>query len=195
MIMIFIGASVAGYEDIIATRPLCFNCVYESIGKTVAIGVIPVFGLTILNRYRLLRKHLEEAKEMHDRLLLDRGKSQPQTVKLIQLSSSNKGENFEADLDDILFISALGNYVEVHHLKYGELTKTILRSTLSSLIEQLTEYHQIHQCHRAYLVNLNNVKDVVGNAGGYELSFGFEGPVVPVSKRKTAEFRRLMSGK
>lgn len=194
-ILVLIGASVAGYEDLITTRPLTFQSLAESMGKTFIIGVIPVMGMTFLNRYRVLRNHLAEAKQIHGRLIMSGTTKEPYNApQTIELTSNNKGEKFEGMLNDLLFIAALGNYVEIHYLKDGKPLKTILRTTLNAVNGQLSAHAQLFRSHRAYIINLKQVKDVDGNAGGYDVSFGLEGLTAPVAKRKTTEFQALMNG-
>ena len=190
-ILLLIGTAVAAYEDIIATRPLCLKCWAESTAKAVLIGIIPIAGMVMTNRYRWLKRHLEEAHRLSGDLAI-MNEERNQTVVI---TSSNKDEDLELELKDLLFVSALGNYVEVHHLKDSKAMKTVLRTSLNAVDEQLTEHERVFRGHRAFLINLDRVKSIEGNAGGYELTFGYEGLTANIAKRKTAEFRSLMSGK
>ena len=191
-ILVIIGTSIAAYEDIIATRPLCLRCWTESVFKTVIIGIIPVTMMVMTNRFRLLRKHLREAQQLSGEM----GSSgRSENAQGINIVSNNKGEDLHLRMSDLLFVSSLGNYVEVHHTKDGKPTKTVLRISLNSVDEQLRDHPQIFRSHRSFLVNVDNVVSVDGNAGGYDLSFGSEGAIASVAKRKTAEFRTMMSGK
>jgi hypothetical protein len=194
-ILICIGASVAVYEHLVGTRALQLYTLAESVGKVFVIGIIPVTAITMLNRYRLLKQHLAEALEIHDRILSKEtvSKQEPATQRVV-LTSNNQGEQFEGALSDLMFIAALGNYVEVHFLSDGLPQRSLLRNTLSAVEQQLSGYPQMFRCHRAFLINLSNVSDANGNASGYELSFFPSKTKVPVAKRKTAEFRALMNG-
>ncbi len=190
--LIAIGFAVAIYEDIIGTRPIQFFRILESIGKTFIIGIIPLTVMIFYNRYRLLQKHLKEASVLASDMGMISDKASSITV---HFSAEGKNESYSCLLTDLLGVSVTGNYVVIHDLKNLGGNKIILRSTLANVEKELADYSEIFRCHRAHLVNLNNVKDVKGNANGYDLYFDIKGLVIPVSKRKTSDFKKLMKGK
>ena len=196
-ILIIIGINVAVYEDVIGTRPIRTYTLAESIGKTLIIGIIPVTGITLFNQFRLLNKHLVEANEIY-KVVVEKESdflAEEKEAKHIELSSDNKSESFTGVVQDILFVASLGNYVEIYRIIEDHKEKAILRTTLSKIEEQLSSYPQFFRCHRTHLVNLNRITNIEGNARGYDLIFEIPDLVVPVSKRKTAEFRALMNDK
>jgi len=194
-ILLVVGVYVSVYEDVIGTRTLQMNTLLESIGKTLVIGIIPVTGVTLFNQFRLVRKHLNEANEIHATVETLKNSGGESSEQLIELISDNKGESFQAVIEDILFVAALGNYVEIFTLKNGQKEKVILRTPLMKIEEQLAVYPQFFRCHRTHLVNLNRIVKVEGNARGYYVFFEIPELTVPVSKRKTTQFRRLMKTK
>ena len=81
-----------------------------------------------------------------------------------------------------MFIKSDGNYSTVYLKKGDELRKKMIRNTLKSLENELINMEKIVRCHKSYIVNLNKVKQVTGNARGY--NFILEGleMTIPVSR-------------
>lgn len=195
--VVFIGIAITIYEDLIGSRPMQLLHFVESVGKTIIIGIIPITGLTFYNRFRLLKKHLQEANEISKEVIKNQKTStsaHPESY-FVEIESDNKSETFGCDLRDLLYVSSLGNYVEICCLKEHKKQKTILRTSLHKVEKTLESYPEIFRCHRTYLVNLKRIVNIEGNAKGYELYFEIEDIIVPVSKRKTAMFRALINQK
>lgn len=57
LILLVIGFCIAVYEELIGTRAISLFCVWESIAKTLMIGLFPVSALVIQNQLRLSRKY------------------------------------------------------------------------------------------------------------------------------------------
>lgn len=92
-------------------------------------------------------------------------------------------------MEDLLYISADGNYVDVLINKDGVIQKEVLRATLKEIAEQLNDQEQLVRTHRAYLVNTAQVSEVTGNASGYKLKLKGLGDLsVPVSRKRIAAF-------
>ena len=67
--------------------------------------------------------------------------------------------------------------------KDGLLKEHILRTTLTKIYKELSEYNHIIRCHKSYIINSNYMKEIRGNARGYTLkspSIPFD---IPVSRR------------
>ena len=115
--VVIIGFVLAVYEQLIGTRQIGWFSIAETIGKVLLIGIFPITGLVVLNQVRLLRQHLNRAEAGNLRLAES---PKPQDAIPIQLESENKKESFEALFSEILFIAALGNYVEIFQVKFKQ---------------------------------------------------------------------------
>ena len=153
---------------------------------TLGVGLFPISLIVLINANRLLRKHLSEAKALQNLI--------PETTPIAQKPDLHlKGENQKDELvlppEDLLFIRSADNYVEVKYRTEAGVQKSLLRSSLSRIEQQLIEHPQLMRCHRAFLVNLNAVKDFKGDSQGYKLFIDDLAEEIPVSRRYTKAFR------
>jgi len=148
-----------------------------------AISLIPTAILTAIEYNRQLKKYQSGAKTANAQLT-----KQTESKTKITLYDENKKESFSAYSDEINFIQAANNYVEIHFRKDNTSQKTLLRNSLIDIEKQVFS-NSILRCHRSYLVNINNVEKISGNAQGYRLHFALLTDMsVPVSRKKGKDF-------
>lgn len=96
------------------------------------------------------------------------------------LIGENKNEILRVEKDDLLFIKAVENYVEICFVDGNRkvISKTF-RQTLSNVCEQLPF---LEKCHRSYLVNRITIKEIVGNSQGAKITFAASEKEIPLSK-------------
>jgi len=193
--LILIGFVITIYEALIGTRPLDWIGVYETIAKTFVIGFIPITVLTYVNQIRLLKKHLNEAIVINESIDHKKGlENEQREAQLVNIESDNKKESFDCEIQNILFIASLGNYVQFFEERENKVNKATLRATISSIERQLSAYPDILRCHRSYLVNVKRISRIEGNARGIEICFESTDQTIPVSRRKIAVFKALING-
>lgn len=146
--------------------------------STLAVGALPVGILTILKHNRLLRNSLRDAQKLDD--LRSKHKREKQTDTIV-LSGSNRDEELHTSLDELLFVRAEGNYVEIY-TSLNSNRAHLLRSTLSSIEDTLQFYPQLIRSHRSYIVNIEKVEGIQGNAQGLRLVLGPDDLKIPVSR-------------
>lgn len=96
-------------------------------------------------------------------------------------------------LEHLLYIEAADNYVEIHYLNAGKLTKYMLRNNLKS-IEDKFKGSDLVRCHRSYMVNCSNVKLIRRNNEGIMLELDANQNItVPVSKMYAENVLRTFS--
>ena len=148
------------------------------LGYTSAVGIFPVSFLVLLKYTRLLKKHQEDADSLDSELrtepLLDQ--------RLIKLFGDYQNEILEVMANDILYVSAADNYIQVFYLRDGFIKSDFLRSTLKNAEQRLSEFPQFFRCHRTYLVNLQKIEHISGNAQGLKLHLQGSSDPVPVSR-------------
>lgn len=96
------------------------------------------------------------------------------------LTGENKNEVLRLEKEDLLFIKAVENYVEICFIEKNKaiISKTF-RQTLSNVSEQLPF---LEKCHRSYLVNINSIKEIDGNSQAAKITFGIGEKEIPLSK-------------
>jgi len=194
-ILCIVGFSLTIYEALICAKTLNWKSIYETVGKTAIIGIFPLSGIVLLNYIRLLKKYLTEAKKINIFLNKDVEEVEESTSNIVTLNSDNKSESFQNNIQNILFIAAMGNYIEIYTENENKAKKTILRTTLNKTEKRLSEYSQMYRCHRAFIVNIQNIASIDGKANGYTLHFKNLSKTVPVSRRNSSNFKRMISSK
>ena len=157
---------------------------------TLLVGLFPVTISTFIIYSQRLKKAVNQANQLNDAI------QSPKAIptESLQLPSQNKSESFTTNVDQLLCIKSVENYVEVYSLRDDQLKKTILRNTLKNIQENLLEFDCFEQCHRSYLVNLDKVQHFTGNAQGLSLKFSDDLPLeVPVSRSYVKHIRANLS--
>ena len=88
---------------------------------------------------------------------------------------------FTVKLENIYYIKAEGNYVNVYYNNKGGISSFVLRNKIQA-IEDAFVGTPLMRCHRTYIVNSNNIKLIRNDADGYYIDFNQAGlESVPVS--------------
>ncbi len=160
---------------------LTFSIFLRFILNTTAIGLFPIIivGVTSLKRHE--KSNLEIAGSMH----IPEHETDQQKVIL----PNQNGEDLEITANELLFIEAMQNYVAVYHLNGENVSKTLLRNTLKSLLHSVS-VDSFFQCHRSFAVNLDHVTNISGNSQGLTLTLK-QAPEItlPVSRRYIPDLR------
>lgn len=158
---------------------------------TFIIGLFPITLITLLTYLRQLQRNDRLSAEANRRL-----DQHPQRTTgdghQVRLVAENNRDSFQTGLDDLLYIGAEENYVQIYFLK-EKLNRVLLRSSLARVQRQLRPFHpRLFRCHRAYIVNTARILRVTGNAQGLKLTLRGAGETVPVARRYVDEFRHLV---
>lgn len=157
---------------------------------TWTVGVFPVSLMILLRQQRSERYYQEASEQLNRRMApassLARGEGQ------WRLDSQNQGESLLLSREELLFVRAADNYLEVHFYRKGALHMKLLRNSLKALCESLGEEPALFRCHRSYLVNLHKVIATSGNAQGYKLHFSESEERIPVSRSLNQRLTHLL---
>lgn len=151
----------------------------ESLINTSLVLLIPYFTLHLFFSYREKEKRLQQLEEEG---------AEQQSTKNQQVIFYDERNEFRLSLlrENLLYLEAADNYVEIWYLNKGQVSKFLLRNTLKSLEENLSQLH-IVRCHRSYMVNIAQVKVVRRDKEGVFLELGIEKvPDIPISKTYSA---------
>jgi hypothetical protein len=153
---------------------------FVDLFAVLTIGIVPLSIITIVSQNSALKRNLNSSKEIN-RALSERIKRHTATEGLITLSGSTK-DSVTARPEDILYIEATGNYVNVHYKQDNKRTYKLLRTTIRQIEETLQQEPGFVRCHRTYIVNTDKIYSVSGNAQGYRLSLQDTPEEIPVSR-------------
>lgn len=145
-------------------------------GMTLLIGVFPISFSTFIIYQSRLKSALREARLLNQNIPTQEENPNRQNI---QIPSQNKSENLNVELDSLLYIKAMENYIEVGLVD----KKVVLRNTLKAAADALSHIPELKRCHRSYLVNLQHIASFSGNAQGLSLRFKEENTEeIPVSR-------------
>lgn len=152
-----------------------------SILITFSTGFFPILFLLYITekiktkKHKLVINHLANAQ-------VKKPISKPLEVQNITIFGANKNEVIHLSLNELLYIGFEKNYVSIFSYKDNKLNEQILRSSLSAIAQQLSEYKFIVRCHKSYIVNTLNAVKIDGNARGYLLQIAHSDLKIPVSR-------------
>lgn len=113
----------------------------------------------------------------------------PKLSNEILLKGINKNETLRILKEDLLFVKASENYIEIYFASNNSVHHKTFRNTLSEIAKQAPF---VEQCHRSYLVNTSKVKQVKGNS--QKASLIFDGDLeIPLSKSFYKKFKSSLS--
>ncbi|MEZ4920169.1 MAG: LytTR family DNA-binding domain-containing protein [Saprospiraceae bacterium] len=145
---------------------------------TFLVGLFPVVIGVLVKQIRLMRQFTLEASEINASL-----PGRPaHPVQKVLLRGDNQNEEVTLSADQILYLAAADNYVQVYYQTSEGVQSTMLRSTLKKMEDALSGISEMFRCHRTYLVNLDQVVEVSGNAQGFKLHLQGVDQTIPVSR-------------
>ncbi len=161
---------------------------FKMVLGLIVIAIIPITGIIIVNRNRMLRSHLKLAEGINKKLKDNKSIED----KLIHFKSEYVKDNLSIKVRLLLLIRAANNYIEIFW-KEGDVIKShMIRSSLKSAEDLLQEHNFIFKCHRSFIININFIDKIEGNLQGYKIFFeGLDFPV-PVSKNFAYKLKHLI---
>lgn len=153
-------------------------------------------------RSRYLAAELEETRMMNERLKILQQEKEAQVNETIETKpdgdadisvdsaalpstivlTGSTSESVSLQIDNLLYVEAVGNYVKVYQWRDGQVRSDLLRATSKQIEESLNAYPMIIRCHRAFLVNLGQVEKVVVQSGHMQLCILHSHDLIPVSR-------------
>lgn len=151
---------------------------------TLAVGVFPVGIIVFIKETYLNNRYQNKARIINTQLEKkpDRDHEEKKEEPL-KLSSVNVHEELTLHPDELLYVKASDNYVEVISIQGNTTRKSLLRNTLKNIDNDLKGHDIFFRCHKSYLVNLNYVNHLSGNAQGYKLHLRNTTAKIPVSRQ------------
>lgn len=114
--------------------------------------------------------------------------SQEQPTESVTLSGTTS-EKITLNIDNLLFIETVGNYVKICHLRDKQVRTDMIRATSKQMEDDLHDYPMIVRCHRAFLVNLAQVEQIVTKSGSMQLIINHSHDSIPVSRSNVSTIK------
>jgi hypothetical protein len=187
---------------------------YQIVGfikYTLLIGFFPLVIGVLFSQYQNQKKYLKLSQQLNTKLeksndTTDISDTLVQSDHIQGMPDALVSENIAKDKDipikllgqnnneflmvkpsQIIYLMAADNYVAVHYLVQSQ-KKVLLRSTLTLLYTQLSDYGIFIKCHRSYIVNKELILSVSGNAQGLKLKLQNVAEEIPVSRMLNKDF-------
>ncbi len=134
--------------------------------------------------------HIKDViRVLKNEYLIKEAKSKPVNITLMDENGTAK---LALKTENLLFIQASSNYVEVYYLENGILSKSLLRNSIKNLEPAFTDT-PIIRCHRSFIVNTNNIEIARKTSSGYDLKLNqFSDFAIPVSRSYISEFKKFL---
>ena len=145
---------------------------------TISVGIIPTLFLLYFVEKYLAGKNQRYASNLTGNI----GQEVYRKKDEIRIRSKNKDEEIKIGLDQFVCAKSEGNYINVFYKENDKIASKLLRSSISSLEEQLIPFSGIKRCHRSYIVNFENIIKVTGNARNFSLHVSKLNFTIPVSR-------------
>lgn len=172
----------------------------DTFFETFLVGIFPIiFSVIILREYHVksylknaesLNNHLKNHELNEDKELEDIKETSTE-IKKITFSGSTK-ESLTILPEQLIYIEAVGNYVNIVYLEEGKTKEQFIRATLTNIEAVLSEHIHIFRCHRAYIVNIDQIKNISGNSHGYLLTLHNSSKEISVSRSYSKIFNEKM---
>lgn len=187
IVLMLVGAVSFLMRDLLYNNPGNWSWHYfiEEIRNCLVAGIFFYFFLRLLSSYIESKKGAPSVLQFIPVALSgEKEIVDPQ----IFISTQVRQDDFQLDIENLLFVKADGNYIELTRSKDSGIITEVKRISLTQFENQLSAYPNLFRCHRAYLVNMFKIEKVTGNSQGYILLFRETDLKVPVSRKQTESF-------
>ena len=107
----------------------------------------------------------------------------PEHTEIINLMDNNGNLKLSVKLDNLFYIKAEDNYINVFYQRNGAVASYMLRCKMKTIEDNCLDSSSLMRCHRSYIVNIDKVSVLHNEADGFVLEFEREGlESIPVSQ-------------
>jgi len=177
------------YIRFVGQVSITFNTVVRVVFICLSLPVTINLKLRINSYHVRLKKHILETRFMQDKL---KQFSESYSNKHIEIASDNESDNFRIQLSEIVYVKSADNYVEIGYHDEGIVKKKMVRNTLRTIEQQLSEYNNFIRTHRTGLVNIQYIDKLNKNFNSYWLSLDKTKETIPVSRQYLMAVKDLL---
>lgn len=147
------------------------------VGFIRDIGLMSSIPMVLLLLFLQQRQARREVASLQEHVA-----QQDKPAEIICLSAANGKNKLYIAEDKLLLLEAQDNYVAVYYMEKNKVRRSLLRSSLKRLEEQLAGSSLV-RCHRSYIVHPKQVEMLSGNAHQKQIRLkGFD-KTIPVSRQ------------
>ena len=107
----------------------------------------------------------------------------PEHTEIINLMDNNGNLKLSVKLDNLYYIKAEDNYINVFYQRNGTIASYMLRCKMKTIEDNCVDSSSLMRCHRSYIVNTKKISVLHNEADGFIIEFDREGlDSIPVSK-------------
>ena len=107
----------------------------------------------------------------------------PEHTEIINLMDNNGNLKLSVKLDNLYYIKAEDNYINVFYQRNGTIASYMLRCKMKTIEDNCVNINSLMRCHRSYIVNIKKISVLHNEADGFIIDFEKEGlDSIPVSK-------------
>lgn len=145
----FMGLFYTLYQKLILHDPRFFpDLLTLSVQNTALVLLLPYSVLWLYFSWEDKKTRLEKIRK--------EGTPDGQVKGMVHFCDERGGLRFSLKAENLLYLEAADNYVYIHYLDNGKLSRHLLRSNLKRLEGELHDTALI-RCHRSYMVNSEKV--------------------------------------
>ncbi|MBQ8959330.1 MAG: LytTR family transcriptional regulator [Bacteroidales bacterium] len=112
----------------------------------------------------------------------------PEHTEIINLMDNNGNLKLSVKLDNLYYIKAEDNYINVFYQRSGAIASYMLRCKMKTIEDNCVDSSSLMRCHRSYIINIKKVSVLHNETDGFVVDFEREGlESVPVSKTYSAK--------
>ena len=112
----------------------------------------------------------------------------PEHTEIINLMDNNGNLKLSVKLDNLYYIKAEDNYINVFYQRSGNIASYMLRCKMQTIADNCVDSSSLMRCHRSYIVNIKKVSVLHNESDGFVIDFEREGlESIPVSKTYSAK--------
>ncbi len=151
--------------------------------KMVMLSLAPPVIILIVKEIQSLQNQLHKFKEQNRELDAVARSKQKEDHETIELVSENRSEKLALKASELILVKSAENYVEILYRASGSINKTLMRTTLKGIEDQLRSLNQMLRCHRTYIINTAHVIKLQREYGRFYLKMHEIEEEIPVSRQ------------
>lgn len=153
----------------------------EFVLAVIVVEVIPYLVSFLVFRLREAQNEIQRlnGKLFDAQVIL--GMSAANDPRVVNFYDKGNKLTFSTSCNNILYIEAADNYVNIHYLNEGREDTFILHNSLKEVEARLSDT-PMTRCHRSYIVNMENVKLLRKDGAALLLELEGTSKTVPVTK-------------
>lgn len=157
-----------------------------TIQNTALLLLLPYSVLWLYFSWKEKKLELAEIAE---------GQAPADNARLLVPFNDEKGVmRFSVKMENLVYIEAADNYVNIHYLNQGKMARFLLRNSLKNLEDEL-KGTDVVRCHRKFMVNCDKVRVIRREKDGVSLEMDIpETMNIPVTKTYMESIMQAFTG-